>query len=574
MVEQLDMFIAPKVPSFLDGLDQGDPEGLRYYQRDAVDAFQQALDAGHRKVLLVEATGLGKTQIFSAVAKRWEGRVLVLAHREELVFQARDRLEQMTGELVGVEKADLFAGRERIVVASVQTITKKKRLDRFAALGGPPTLVIVDEAHHYIAPSYRRPLEYFKDATILGVTATPWRSDKKALGRMFETVAHEKNVLAGIDEGFLVPLTGCQVDIQDIDLSEVKTTAGDFNQRQLDDEVLKGIEGIVQKTLELYPDRKGILFFPGKASANLAAARFNALSPDSARVVTDATPPDERTSIMAAVKRGEVQWLCNVMVATEGFDWPEASLIGLGRPTKSLTVYTQMIGRGTRTTADVNTIPEEHQADERKRRIADSSKPDCVLLDFVGNCGKHNPVSAVDIFQGSYTDAEKKVAKKLERESPGAEASPEDWLAKARKELEAMARAVKAKVTADVKRFDVFTATGISEKVSLEYTTKNGFEPASAAQRQALERAGINTDNTLSKNAASKALGALAVRRQHGLCTPSQLQTLMRNGWTQRNVSFTHASQLITYLRSKNWKVDPSQLQAISKQLKERAKNE
>lgn len=562
MVEQLTLFERPKAKSFLAGLETGDVDGLRYYQREAYEAIHDAFRAGKKRVLVVKATGLGKTQLFGAIAKHWPGRVLILAHREELVFQARDRVEQMTGEVCGIEKGQLYSRNERIVVGSVQTVQKKKRLERLMALGGFD-LVIVDEAHHYVAASFRKPIEFF-DCCTLGVTATPWRSDKKTLGKIFETVCYEKNILEGIEEGFLVPLEGQTVDIQEIDISDIKTTAGDFALAQLDQTVLKGVEGIVQKTLELHGEKRGPIFFPGKASANVANARFNALKPDCSAVVTDDTPPEERKRIMAAVKRGEIQYLCNVMVATEGFDWPEANMVGLARPTKSVTVHTQMVGRGTRVVADVNTVAGAHEAAERKSRILNSTKQKCVIVDFVGNCGKHSLVGLVDIFQGDYTDAEVKKAKLLAKDESGEEPSdPMQLLMKARAELARMAKAVRASVKAKSQYFDIFAATGISQEASEEYKLKHGYEPASPKQKALLEKWGIENIHDISKRDAKKAIDALFTRRQKNLATPRQLKALSRSGWTNRNVTFKSAGVMIDHLSTHNWKASVEDLSAV-----------
>lgn len=571
MTDQLSLFEKPRVRSFLDGLPGADEDGLRYYQREAVDAFHACLGQ-HKRPLIVMATGLGKTQTFGAIAKHWEGRVLILAHREELVFQARDRIEQMSGEQVGVEKAEFFSGKERIVVGSVQTVTKKKRLARLRALGAP-TLIVIDEAHHAVAKTYRAIIEYFKDAVVLGVTATPWRTDKKALGKVFDTVCYEKNILEGIEEGFLVPLDGCQIDITALDISKVKVAAGDFAVGELDEQVLKGVEGIVQKTLEFHGRRRGPIFFPGKASATVAAARFNALKSGCAAVVTDDTPKEERKAIMTAVKGGTIQYLCNVMVATEGFDWPSADMVGLARPTKSVTVHTQMIGRGTRVLADVDTIPESHQAAQRIERIAGSPKQRCIIVDFVGNCGKHDPITLVDIFQGDFTDAEVKKAKLMQKDGDFEPEDPRALLLKARKELLRMAKAIQAKVQASVTRFDVFAATGISEKASEEYTSKYGYEPASSAQKALLHRNGIAEVRDLSKHDARKAISTIMLRRDKNLVTVKQFKVLSRAGWTNRNIGFETARVLIDHLRTNNWRSTPEAMTEVVERHKHDATN-
>ena len=561
------LFDEPAPISFFDLLEEDDPtdpDGLRYYQREAFDAVQEGLEE-HRAVLVVKATGLGKTQLFSALAKHREGRVLVLAHRSELVSQAAARLEQMSGELIGVEQNVFKSWRERIVVASVQSLNPKriKRLQQ----GVPFSTIIVDEAHHYVAKSYRRPLDAWPSAKVIGVTATPDRSDKKALGRIFDSVVYEKHVDDGIKEGWLVPLKGAQVFLESIDLRHVKSSAGDLNRSQLDEEMCKAVEGIVKTTLERYPDRKGPAFFPGKQSAKLAAERFNALKPGCARVVTDDTPSDERTSIMRDVKEGRVQFLCNVMVATEGFDWPAADIVILGRPTKSRTVHTQMVGRGTRVLPGVLEHDGKDEAAERRRAIAASSKQDCIVLDFVGNSGKHKLVSLVDIFAGSFTDAERKKAKELEKESP--EEEPDKLLARARNELSAIAKATRSKVESKVKEFSMLDFVGFDAETSSAYNATFGFTPPTEKQKKYLEGQGIDTKD-MSKKDATKAVTKLMVRSRKGLATPKQLKALGKFGWQNQNISFATASAMLNYCSQKRWRdINPDALSRIASKKEE-----
>ena len=161
--------------------------GLRYYQQEAVDSVFEKLKED-RSTLVVMATGLGKTVLFCEVAKRWPGKVLVLAHRDELLSQTRSTLEKATGEWVELEQGMWKAGDQtRLVVGSVQTIYQQARLERFGAEHF--SLIIIDEAHHAPAPTYRKVMDFFANAKVLGVTATPDRADEKAMGAIFDSVA-------------------------------------------------------------------------------------------------------------------------------------------------------------------------------------------------------------------------------------------------------------------------------------------------------------------------------------------------------------------------------------------------
>ncbi len=269
---------------------------LRYYQTEAVYAVAEAFET-HQKVLIELATSAGKTTIFSEVARLWPGRVLVLAHRDELIQQAKLRLEAHCGEMVGVEQADFYAGRERVVVGSFDTVRQPKRLARMLAAGFG--LCIIDECHHAVSRTYLATLRALAAAgtKILGVTATPDRGDKRALGIAFDHCAYRFGICEGIESGYITPVSGARVAVDAVDLSQVTSVAGDFNQGELDEVMIKAIEAIVKVTLARWPDRKGVGFFPGVKSAEMAAARFNQERPGSAAFVSGNTPEDERRQI-------------------------------------------------------------------------------------------------------------------------------------------------------------------------------------------------------------------------------------------------------------------------------------
>jgi superfamily II DNA or RNA helicase len=531
---------------------EGDPDGFRYYQREAYDAVLSSLGS-NRSTLTVMATGLGKTQLFSAVAKHWDGPVLIVAHRDELIEQARKRVEAMTGEYVEVEKAECVSSpRTRLVVGSVQSLNKK-RLERLGK--NRFSLVIVDEAHHATAASYGRMLNFF-GAKVLGVTATPDRTDEKALGKAFDDVAYVFDIADGIEAGYLVPFGDCKrVEITDLSLDAIKKTAGDLAANELDEAMVKHCEGVVQKTLELAPHRTGICFFPGVRSAELAAQRFNALRPSSAAFVSGTTDELERRRIMQDFRAGRIQFLCNCQVATEGFDAPNADLIVQARPTLSRALYAQMTGRGTRVLPDVvDRYEGKGLAKERREAIAASRKPDLVVLDFVGNSQKHDLATVVDILGGNYSEAEMKAAKKYVKS--GARAG--EALERARRELKAMADAVaqaKAKVAAKVSAFDPFRVLGLKMADEDRYADRFGGTPATPAQLATLGKFGVPQEelNQLSKRAAKSLIDKCIGRMKHGLCSYRQLRQLQRFGVTQLDVRFDRAKAALDYISSKGW---------------------
>jgi superfamily II DNA or RNA helicase len=225
--------------------------GARAYQADKCVDIMRELRV-HRSTLAVMATGLGKTYLFAVLAALWPGRVLVLAHRKELIQQAWQKLTELTGERVGIEKAHEHSYGARIVVGSVQTLKEH----RLRGISEPPfTLIIVDEAHHCTAKSYRKILAAFPEAKVLGVTATPKRADKKAMGRVFESEAGAPlDMLWGIENGWLTPLRSESIET-DIDFAKLKVAKdGEFDEAALDDAISTCAVQIADAALELAGD--------------------------------------------------------------------------------------------------------------------------------------------------------------------------------------------------------------------------------------------------------------------------------------------------------------------------------
>lgn len=410
-----------------------EPDGrfeLRPYQVEAVDATFDSW-AEHDSLLMVKATGLGKTVAFAEVIERWpdeQGRILVMAHRDELIQQACEKIEYHVGERPEIEMAARTAGRHgvlsasNVIVTSVQTMSRPKRMQRFdpEEFG----LLIIDEAHHAPAATYRRVIDYFSRGglRVLGVTATPNRKDKKALGDVFESVCYSMDICDGIDEGWLVDIEQQYIEVKGLDFSWIKTTAGDLNERQLaiamgghkqdgkpltDDEVLllqkqeEMLHAVVTPTLAEAHGRPTLVFAVTCAHAERLTDIFNRHSGVSAKCILGTTDRDLRREIVAEFARGDVQVLVGVGCFLEGFDAPACAVVAVARPTASALLYTQAIGRGTRPLSGiVDGVP---TADERRFAIEASSKPKLTVLDFVGNSGRHKLISTADVLAGEST---------------------------------------------------------------------------------------------------------------------------------------------------------------------------
>lgn len=511
-------------------------EPPRPYQVEAIAAIAEQ----HREVrstLLVMPTGTGKTRTFSAVAHAERGPVLVLAHREELIEQGRRALAKHTGDLVTTEKAEQFASGSRIVVASVQTL-KGDRLAGFARRFDP-RLIIVDEAHHAVSPSYRAILDAFPAAKILGVTATPDRADEKAMGQVFDSVAYVYEIQQAIADGYLCPIRIQRVLVDAIDLRGVKTVAGGLNQGQLDavmslEEVL---HGVVRPTIDIAEQRRTIVFTTSVDNAHRMAEIFNRYRSDCARAVDGGTASDERARILRDHKAGAFQFLVNVGVLAEGYDDPAVSCVAMARPTGSRSFYAQCAGRGLRI------FP---------------GKADCLLIDFVGNSGKHKLASGLDILAGKFDDEVIAKARDVAEREPGMLAS--DALEQAAKEVEEARKreaARRARIKGEVKyrtqAIDPFAVLHMKAPGADGWDDRFGVE-ASEAQRNTLAKFGMDIPEKLGRAAASRLISTAIKRRELGLASYKQLRTLQKYGIDAVNVRFERASKIIDAIAGNGWK--------------------
>lgn len=363
---------------------------LREYQRDALDRTAIAEGRGVRRQLGVAATGLGKTVMFCALARERGARTLILAHRDELVTQALAKVREIWPDVpAGIVKAGDNDVDAQVVVASVQTLSRQKRLDQLVASQTPSLLalhdnavpfdlVIVDEAHHTAADSYRRILKGLRAGEpdgplLLGVTATPDRGDGKGLDDLFDEIVWNYDVLWGIREGYLADLRGIRVVLDAFNIGDVKVRHGDYDAgaagRALTDADAPTF--IVRAWKQHAPDRRTLVFTPTVALAVDVAEEYRRSGVQAAHI-SGQTPLDERRAILRAYSEGEIQVLANCAVLTEGYDEPRTDCIVIARPTKSRALYTQMVGRGTRRHPD---------------------KTDCIVLDIVGATAEHSLIT-------------------------------------------------------------------------------------------------------------------------------------------------------------------------------------
>lgn len=362
---------------------------LRDYQVEALESIEKAEAHGVRRPLVCHPTGAGKTVTFAHMIARRPGRALVLVHRDELVNQTVEKLTLIAPELtIGVVKAARNESAAQVVVASVQTASRDRRL---ADLGGFST-VVVDEAHHAVAPTWKKVLRHvgtFADdgPLTVGFTATPARN-KGGIGEIWDEVVAYRSIRELIYAGYLSPVVGQTVETS-ADFTKVAVTRGDFSEEQLGNELTRSgaIDEIAQAYLDHAAQRRGLAFTPTVATAQ-ALADALARRGITAEAVWGAMHRDERRAALLRLRTGETQVITNCAVLTEGFDEPSVDCILVARPTRSHPLYIQMVGRGTR---------------------LHPGKADCLVLDMVGATERHDLVALIDLgldFRATRKDTE------------------------------------------------------------------------------------------------------------------------------------------------------------------------
>ena len=512
---------------------------LRPYQQEAKEAIQAQWAQGNKKTLLVLPTGTGKTIVFSKLIEdcvRQGERVLVLAHRGELLDQAADKLGKSTGLKCAVEKAEetCIGSWYRVVVGSVQSLMREKRLELFK----PDYFdsIVVDEAHHCISDSYQRVLNYFNQAKILGVTATPDRGDMRNLGTYFESLAYDYTLPQAIKEGFLCPISAQCIPLK-LDLTGVAQQAGDFKAADLGNALEPYLYQIAEEMAKYCMDRKTVVFLPLIRTSK----KFKDILLEKGFAATEVNGESkDRAEILEDFDKGKYNVLCNSMLLTEGWDCPTVDCIVVLRPTKIRSLYSQMVGRGTRISP---------------------GKDDLLLLDFLWHTERHELCHPAHLICEN-EDVANQMTENIELagcpvDIEEAEVTAETDVVSAREEA-------LAKQLAEMKHRKQKLVDPLQYEMSIQaedlasYTPAFGWEmsPPSAKQLQALEKLGILPDVIDNAGKAGKLLDRLGKRRDEGLTTPKQIRFLENKGFKHVGTwQFESAKNLINRIAANGWRV-------------------
>lgn len=512
---------------------------LRPYQKEAKEAVLSEWNDGVQRTLLVLPTGCGKTVVFAKITEdcvRSGKRVLILAHRGELLTQASDKIEKACGLKCAVEKADetCLDSWYRITVGSVQTLMREKRLSNFSS--DYFDVIIIDEAHHAVSDSYTRILDHFKNAAVLGVTATPDRGDMKNLGKVFQSLAYEYTLPKAIKEGYLSPIKAVTIPLK-IDFTGVSIQAGDFKASDIDTALDPYLYQIAEEMKAYCLNRKTVVFLPlVKTSqkfrdildkAGFKAAEVNGESPDRAEILED-------------FDNGKYNVLCNSMLLTEGWDCPSVDCVIVLRPTKVRALYSQMVGRGTRLC---------------------EGKTELLLLDFLWHTERHELCRPACLIAENEEVAKKMTEKIAEAGCPvdieeAEKAAADDVVAEREEALAKKLDKLKnrSKNLVDPLQFEL----SIQAEDLSSYVPSFGWEmsPPTDKQKETLEKLGILPDTIDNAGKAKMILDRLEKRRIEGLATPKQIRRLEMfdfqhvGSWT-----FEQASKMISRIAASGWRV-------------------
>lgn len=501
----------------LDDFDFGTPKqirnGLRHYQLAAIKAIDEGW--GQYNSQLVEiATGCGKTVIFCSISEEWterEKKVLILAHTDELIEQAIDKMERFTGIAAGKEKAsDMASVLDSVVCGSVQTLCRDKRL--FTWDKNHFDLIIVDEAHRSLANSYIKILEYFKEggAKVLGVTATADRGDKRGLVEVFEHCAYEYNLLNAVKDGYLVRPIVKQIPIK-LDMRGAKVKQGDLDATEVSKKISPFLEQIAKSIIQESKERKTIIFMPSIETAREIANYLRSFGASADYVSGQCK---DRKQKIDAYKDGKIQYMANAMLLTEGYDDDSISCVVMLRPTKIRALYAQCVGRGTRTLTGL--IDNINSKDERLRLIANSAKPNLLILDFLWISERLKLINPIDLI----ADGNKKLKDKMEELKDEQMDLIEIEETAERDLLESLEKEASKHKSKKSRLFDPLNFVDLTDEL------KNDKEIMTERQKEILLKNGIRVDSIISRKHAAIVLDRVFSRHRHNLSTPKQMNLL------------------------------------------------
>ena len=513
---------------------------LRPYQQEAKDRVFDKWESGDKNTLVVLPTGCGKTIVFAKITEdcvRHGERVLILAHRGELLQQAADKIYKSTGLKSAVEKAEdsCIDSWYRVVVGSVQTLMREKRLSQFDT--DYFDTIIIDEAHHVISDSYQRILDYFSSAKVLGVTATPDRGDMKNLGQVFDSLAYEYTLPQAIKEGYLTPIKAVTIPLT-LDLSGVSTQAGDFKASDIDTALDPYLYQIAQEMKKYCSDRKTVVFLPLVKTSQKFKDILNSRGFNAAEVNGNSS---DRAEVLADFDNGKYNVLCNSMLLTEGWDCPSVDCIIVLRPTKVRGLYCQMVGRGTRLC---------------------EGKKDLLLLDFLWHTERHELCRPAHLICTS-DEVAKTMTDNLAKNA-GCPVDIEKAEQKASEDVieqreQALAEQLQKMKTRKRKLVDPlqFEMSIQAEDLS-SYVPSFGWEmsPPTKNQISTLEKLGIFPDEIENTGKATMLIERLSKRRKAGLTTPKQIRFLEQKGFKHVGTwKFENAKSLIDRIAANGWHI-------------------
>lgn len=512
---------------------------LRPYQETARQKVQEEWESGKKWTLLVLPTGTGKTIVFSKIIEdrvRKGERVLVIAHRGELLEQASDKLYKSTGLKTATEKAEQtsLGSFYRVVVGSVQTMQREKRLNQF-----PPEYfdtIVIDEAHHAISDGYQRVLQHFEDANVLGVTATPDRGDMRNLGSYFESLAYEYSLPEAIKSGYLSPIKALTIPLK-LDLSNVKQQAGDFSTKDLGTALDPYLEQIAEEMKKQCFNRKTVVFLPLVKTSQKFRDILNKHGFKAAEVNGEST---DREQVLKDYEEGKYNVLCNSMLLTEGWDCPSVDCVIVLRPTKVRALYSQMVGRGT--------------------RLAPGKK-ELLLLDFLWHTERHELCHPANLIA-----TDEKVAKKMTEniEELGAPIDLEVAEQQAKENVALEREESLAKQLAEMKKRKRKLVDPLQFEMSIQATELTDYVPSfgwqmsppTDKQVKALEKWGIFPDEIENAGKAEMLINRLVKRRDAGLSTPKQIRFLENRGFQHVGTwQFEAATKLINRIAANGWRI-------------------
>ena len=515
---------------------------LRPYQRDAKEAVFEQWENGTRKTLLVLPTGCGKTIVFAKITEECVShgdRVLILAHRGELLEQAADKIAKATRLGCATEKAEesCLGSWFRITVGSVQSMMRTTRLSRFPE--DYFDTIIIDEAHHCISDSYQRVLDHFPVAKVLGVTATPDRGDMKNLGQVFESLAYEYTLPKAIKEGYLSPIKAVTIPLQ-VDLTGVGVQSGDFKAGDLGTALDPYLESIAAEMEKYCQKKKTVVFLPLVKTSQKFRDILNTHGFRAAEVNGES---QDRAEILEEYAVGKYNGLCNSMLLTEGWDCPDVDCIVVLRPTKVRSLYCQMVGRGTRLSPE-------------------TGKDHLLLLDFLWHTERHELCHPAHLICESEEVAQK-MTENMEKDA-GCPVDIEEAEQAASEDVVAQREEALAQKLAEMKRRKRKLVDPLQFEMSIQAEDLSGYVPAfgwemappSDSQKKTLEKLGIMPDEIENAGKASKLLERLDKRRQEKLTTPRQIRFLENRGFQHVGTwQFDTAKKLIDRIAGNGWKV-------------------